>query len=120
MAMSLFTWSCQSPTTTEEGQVEEISMDGEEEEEEGDKTASIKAAFEEDFKKTMDLELGYPPKERLLDAIEEARRMQVQFYEDADRGDLTMAEFESSLAQVLPEWSDVNDRYKPRRPANYQ
>ncbi len=49
------------------------------------KAQSIKDAFEENFKRTMDLELGYPPNERLLVALEETRRLQKAFAENGNR-----------------------------------
>ncbi|GJM36521.1 MAG: glycosyl hydrolase [Saprospiraceae bacterium] len=49
------------------------------------KAQSIKDAFEENFRRTMDLELGYPPSERLLTALEQTRRMQKTFAESGNR-----------------------------------
>lgn len=48
--------------------------------EEGErKAASIKDAFEYNFEKTKDLNLGYPPIELMIDALEQTRQMQVEF-----------------------------------------
>ncbi len=42
------------------------------------KQQRIQGAIEEDFKRTKDLALGYPPTEELIKAIEETKRMQAQ------------------------------------------
>lgn len=49
-------------------------------EEELSKELRIKEAFEWNFEITKDLELGYPPTETLIDAIEQTRRLQEQYY----------------------------------------
>ncbi len=66
------------------------------EEGEADKATSIKEAFEENFRRTKDPVLGYPPVERLLTAVEQTRRRQAQLqangYYDL-RGGNSMARF---------------------------
>jgi photosystem II stability/assembly factor-like uncharacterized protein len=47
-------------------------------EEEGEEK-SIKFAFEENFERTKDLELGYPPLERMVDALEFTKRLQAEY-----------------------------------------
>jgi photosystem II stability/assembly factor-like uncharacterized protein len=44
-----------------------------------DKAMSIRDAFEDNFERTKDPALGYPPVERLLDALEQTRRMQAEW-----------------------------------------
>ncbi|MGK0365221.1 MAG: hypothetical protein ACI85O_002286 [Saprospiraceae bacterium] len=55
-------------------------VEDEDGEEELSKELRIKEAFEWRFETTKDLELGYPPTETLIDAIEHTRRLQEQYY----------------------------------------
>ncbi len=64
-------------STKQEKRLSLVEEDGEEE---LSKELRIKEAFEWNFKITKDLELGYPPSETLIDAIEHTRRLQDQYY----------------------------------------
>ncbi len=72
-------YSNNSSLTEQEGQLGLVeNEDGGEEE--LSKELRIKEAFEWNFEITKDLELGYPPSETLIDAIEHTRRLQGQYY----------------------------------------
>ncbi len=56
------------------------------------KEQSIREAFEDNFERTKDPALGYPPSERLLKALQQTRSLQQQFY--TQKNDITRAKFE--------------------------
>lgn len=69
-----------SNNTSSIEQEKHLSLVEEDGEKELSKELRIKEAFKRRFKVTKDLELGYPPSETLIDAIEHTRRLQEQYY----------------------------------------
>lgn len=59
------------------------------------KAQSIKDAFEEEFKRTLDPALGYPPIDRLMTAIEETKKRQKQFASKYRSASVANAKFKS-------------------------
>lgn len=53
------------------------------------KATSIKSAFEENYRRTLDPALGYPPTERMIAALEKTRRMQAEWAERNSRSPLS-------------------------------
>lgn len=49
------------------------------------KELSIKAAFEDNFERTKDWTLGYPPREALIQALDQTKRMQQEYYNAVSR-----------------------------------
>jgi len=56
------------------------------------KAQNIREAFEDNFQRTKDPALGYPPSERLLKALQQTKSLQQRFY--AQKNDITRAKFE--------------------------
>ncbi len=71
------------------------------EEEEGDKAKSIEFAFRDNFLRTLDPALGYPPYQKMIEVVQETRQRQRAYY---------------NLAQRNGELDDV--RWRERGPIN--
>ncbi len=85
VALGFFAFYSNDSSLTKQSSLAD-SVEEEDGEEELSKELRIKEAIEWNFKITKDLELGYPPSETLIEAIEHTRRLQTQYYANPASG----------------------------------